>query len=143
VAEPVIRVLPHSPEEFSTAAKLAEWIGTELKKDGIYLIASTSRVRDLRRGSICLFMKDKKVLGEGLVKDFDPYVGKERSPATEKPYEGVITFTPSSLRRYVRPLGLDEIKRLTGKSIGFRSGGRLDCVQYIQCLSEVAENGFY
>lgn len=38
MSEPITKVLPHSPLEFKDADELARWIGTELKKDGVYLI---------------------------------------------------------------------------------------------------------
>ncbi len=143
MAEPIVKILPHSPEEFESAAKLAEWMGNELKKDGVYLIASVSKVKGLAAGSICLFMKDKKIVGEATVKAVKTYSGKEKSPATGKLYEGVINFAPTSVRRYVSPLGLTAIENLTGKTLSFRSGGNLLWVDYGKCLSEIAKSGFY
>jgi hypothetical protein len=143
MAEPIVKVLPHSPEEFKSAAKLAEWIGTELKKDGTYLIASSKKVKGLGPGSICLFMKDKKIVGEAVVKKVEPYSGEEKSPVTGKPYEGVISFAPSSVRRLVNPLELSTIQHLTGKRLSFRSGGNLLWVEYGKCLAEIAKSGFY
>lgn len=143
MAEPIVKVLPHSPEEFKSAAKLAEWMGNELKEDGVYLIASVSKVKGLGAGSICLFMKDKKIVGEAIVKAVEPYFGKEKSPVTGKLYEGAINFAPSSVRRYVSPLGLTTIENLTGKTLSFRSGGNLLWVEYSKCLCEIAKSGFY
>jgi len=142
MVEPVVKVLPHSPEEFKDAGKLSEWIGKELKTDGIYLIASVRKVKDLCPGSICLFMKDKRTVGEGIVKEFKPYSGREKSPVTGKPYEAVITFDPSSLRRYVKPLELITIRDLTGRMLNFRSGGNLTWAEYGKCQAQIVKNGF-
>jgi hypothetical protein len=143
MVEPIVKVLPHSPEEFKSAAKLAEWMGTELNKDGVYLIASGSKVKDLGAGSICLFMKDKKIIGEAIVKEVKPYSGKQQSPVTAKLYERTIYFAPSSVRRYVNPLGFTNIANITGRTLSYRSGGHLLWVEYGKCLSEIAKSGFY
>jgi hypothetical protein len=102
---------------------------------GIYLIASVRKVKDLCPGSICLFMKDKRTVGEGIVKEFKPYSGREKSPVTGEPYEAVITFAPSSLRRYVKPLELITIRDITGRMLNFRSGGNLTVLNYFLMIS--------
>lgn len=145
MANPIVKVLPHSPEEFKTPERLAEWIGTELKRDGRYLIATIgTRHKALYPGSICLFMKNKKIVGEGILKDFvQKYTGSQVSPNTGKPYEGILVFEPTSLRRYARFLELAEIYKATGKNINFMSGGDLTWEQYGECLSLVVKDGFY
>jgi len=142
MVEPVVKVLAHSPEEFKDANELSEWIGKELKIDGIYLIASVRKVKDLYPGSICLFMKDKRMAGEGIVKEFKPYTGSKKSPITGKSYEAEIIFAPSSLRRYVRPLELITIRDLIGRMLNFRSGGNLTWAEYGKCQTEIVKNGF-
>jgi hypothetical protein len=102
-----VNILPHSPKEFETAQVLANRLVTELKAwGGVYRVV-TMRRYCIPPGSVCLFMKDKEIVGEGEVKEsLQKYEGKEISPTTEKPYEGTIIFEPSSLRRYARPLEL-------------------------------------
>lgn len=143
--ESMVIVLPHSPKEFKTKEKLAEFIGTDLKSDGKYALATVkTKHKVLGRGSICLFMKSKVIVGEGKLSDpVRKYRGKEISPVTGKPYEGMLVFEPFSLRRYVHPLDLTTIHKVAGKNISFRSGGNLTWEQYGKCLYEVAKKGFY
>ena len=146
MANPIVTVLPHSSKEegLETPEGLAEWIGTGLKHDGKYLIATIStKHKALCPGSICLFMKNKKIVGEGILKDFvQKYTSSEVSPVTLKPYDGILVFEPTSLRRYTRFLELAEIYEATGKNISFRSGGNLAWEQYGKCLSLVVKDGF-
>ena len=145
MAEPVVRVLPHSPKEFESAEELANWVGRELKeRGGQYRAPTMSRFSRIPPGSICLFMKDKRIVAEGVVKEaVRKYEGKETSPVTSKCYEGVITFEPSSLRRYVHPLELDFVQQLIGKRLIPRFGGKLTWDDYGKLLSEVVKAGFY
>jgi hypothetical protein len=88
-------------------------------------------------------MKDKKIIGEAIVKEVKPYSGKQQSPVTAKLYERTIYFAPSSVRRYVNPLGFTNIANITGRTLSYRSGGHLLWVEYGKCLSEIAKSGFY
>ena len=145
MAEPVVKILPHSPKEFKTADELANWLGTGLKaQGGVYLVPTMSRRRGIPPGSLCLFMKDKKIVGEGIVKEsVQKYEGKEISPATGKPFEGMIIFEPSSLRRYVSPLELDLVQQLSGRKLTPRFLHSLGWDDYGKLLVEVAKSGFY
>ena len=145
MAEPLVKILPHSPKEFKTADELANWIGTELKaRGGEYLVVHMNRRYEMPSGSVCLFMKDRKVVAEGVVKEsLQRYEGKEVSPTTGKPYEGAMTFEPSSLRRYVRPLELDFVQQISGRNIVPRFVQSLGWADYGRLLAEVAKTGFY
>ena len=145
MAEPVVKILPHSPKEFKTAEELANWLGTGLKaQGGVYHVVTMSSRYRIPSGSVCLFMKDKKIVGEGIVKEsVQKYGGKEISPTSGKPYEGMITFEPSSLRRYVHPLELDFVQRLSGKKLTARFLHTLEWDDYGRLLAEVVKSGFY
>ncbi len=145
MAAPIVIILPHSPEEFKTPELLTEWIGTDLKSDGRYAIATIHPMyKSLCAGSICLFMKNRKIVGEGILKNsVKSYTGTEKSPVTGKLYEGLLVFEPSSLRRYSHYLELDTIYKLTDKKINFRSGGILSWEDYGICLSEAIKGKFY
>lgn len=145
MAEPVVKILPHSPKEFKTAEELTNWLGVGLKaQGGVYLVPTMSRRRGIPPGSVCLFMKDKKIVGEGVVKEsVQKYEGKEISPATGKPFEGMISFEPSSLRRYVRPLELELVQQLSGRKLTPRFLHSLTWDDYGNLLAEVVKAGFY
>jgi len=145
MAEPVVKILPHSPKEFKTAEELANWLGTGLRaRGGEYQVVRVSRRYEMPPGSVCLFMKDRKVVGEGVVKEsLRRHEGKEISPTTGKPYEGAMIFEPSSLRRYVRPLELDLIQQISGKNLTPRFVQTLGWDDYGRLLAEVVKAGFY
>jgi len=145
MAEQVVKILPHSPKEFETADDLANWLGTELRaRGGQYHVVTMSRRYEMCPGSVCLFMKDKRIVGEGVVKEsIRKYEGNEISPTTGRVYEGTIIFEPSSLRRYARPLELDLVQQVSRRRITPRFVQSLGWADYGRLLAEVAKTGFY
>lgn len=124
-AEPGVFLVPHSPKEFPGGAReLSRWLSEDLasRPEGEYHVASTHYWRNIVPGSICLFHKDKMVVGEAkLVGGLMPYHGSEISPQTGRPYAGEVRFDPASVKVYKRPIAFREAENLLGKPLSFRA----------------------
>ncbi len=129
VAEPGIRLVPHSPKEFPGGfSELSRWLWEDLRNrpNGEYLVASSYYWRNVVPESICVFHKDKMIVGEGkLVGGLMPYHGGKVSPRTGKLYAGVVHFEPASVKVYKRPIAFSEAEKLLGKKLSFQAVQRL------------------
>jgi hypothetical protein len=143
--KPTVKLIPHSPKEFDDASDLSSWLVTSLKSDGgAYYVTSPIGYRAIPAGSVCLLMKDKKIVGEGIIKDtYTDYKGKLASPVTHKPYQGIITFEPSSIRQYAQPMELSFAAKIIGRKLTPHFIQNLGWDDYGQLLAEVVKNGFY
>ncbi|MFC1989445.1 hypothetical protein ACFLVW_02620 [Chloroflexota bacterium] len=96
------------------------------RKSGVYDVASVHYWRKVIGGSICLFHKDKLIVGEGkLVDGLLPYSGGETSPETGTRYASELHFDHSSIRVYGRYLSFEEAEKLLGKGLTWRGVQKL------------------
>jgi hypothetical protein len=133
-------LFPHSPKEFKNASELAHWLKSNLKVTGEYLVATvTPGYKRVSTGSLVLFHKDKHIVGEAVATGAcRPYKGTTLSPVTGAPYEGVITFEPSSVRCYASPISLGDASRLTGKNLIPQGVRELETDECEKLFSELA-----
>jgi hypothetical protein len=111
-------LIPHSPKEFKNAEKLKEFLSRDLKKDGIYAFASLHFWQNVIANSICIFQKDKTIVGEAEMDGgIKSYLGKETSPVTDRPYAGCVQFKLNSIIPYPKPLSFNDAERLLGKKL--------------------------
>jgi hypothetical protein len=133
-AEPGVYLVPHSPKEFpGGASELSKWLLEDLARrpEGENYVASPYYWRNVVPGSICLFHKDKMIVGEGkLVGGLMPYYGSEVSPQTGKLYAGVVHFDPDSIKVYERPISFSTAETLLGKPLSFQAIQRLTRKDY-------------
>ncbi len=134
-----VLLFPHSPKEFKNASKLVDWLQNTLSTTGEYLIATiTPGYRRVSPGSLVLFHKDKQIVGEAIARDAcRRYEETEKSPVTRAPYEGIIIFDPTSVRRYANPVFLEEASRLVGTKLIPRGVRRLELSQCETLRSEL------
>lgn len=134
VDEPGVYLVPHSPKEFREGAtELSRWLSEDLagEKAGEYAVASAHYWRNVIPGSICVFHKDKMIVGEGkLVGGLLPYHGTEISPRTGKTYAGVVNFEPASIKVYKDPISFSTAEKLLNKTLTFRGIQRLTRKDY-------------
>lgn len=129
--EPGVYLIPHSPKEFKHADKLREWLSNDLARDGEYAVASDHFWRNVIPGSICLFHKDKTLIGEGKMNGgLMPYLGKEVSPVTSRVYAGMVHFDPSSIKVYREPVSFVAAERMLGEKLTFQGIQRLTRKEY-------------
>lgn len=131
VTEPGVYLIPHSPKEFKHADNLREWLSNDLVRDGLYAVASSHYWRNVIPDSMCLFQKDKTVVGEGkMLGGLMPYSGTEVSPETGRLYAGVVHFDPTSIKVYEAPISFVALEKLLGKTLTFRGIQRLTRKDY-------------
>lgn len=126
VTEPGVYLIPHGSKEFKHASNLREWLSNDLARDGEYAVASDHYWRNVISGSICLFHKDKTIVGDGkMLGGLMPYPGKKVSPQTGRRYAGIVHFDPASIKVYERPITFSEAEKLLGKGLTFHGIQRL------------------
>lgn len=132
VAEPAVYLVPHAQEEFESINDLKEFLSKELKfRGGWYYVASVHYWRNVSRGSMCLFQKNKTIIGEGkLLSDLMPNNKGEKSPVTGMSYEGRVQFDPASIKIYARGVPFDEAERIVGKTLTWRGVQKLTMEDY-------------
>lgn len=131
VMEPGIYLIPHSPKEFKHANNLREWLSNNLARDGEYAVASSYYWRNVIPDSVCLFHKDKTIIGEGkMLGGLMRYPGKEVSPATGKIYAGLVNFDPTSIKVYEKPISFVTVEKLLSKTLTFRGIQKLTREDY-------------
>lgn len=141
-------LFPHSPKVFPDgASELANWLKADLSVAGEYLVdgmTPRSGYKRVKARSLVLFHKNKQIVGEAIAKTAcQPYEGREVSPMTRRPYQGIIEFEPTSVRCYNKPLSLDVASRLTGTRLIPRGVRHLEMSQCDTLLTELAKGGFY
>ncbi len=133
ITEAGIYLAPHNSKEFTNAEELAKWLIEDLagSEKGVYDVASAYYWRKIISGSVCLFHKDKLIVGEGrLVDSLLPYSGGETSPETGIRYAGEIHFDPTSIRVFGKHLSFAAVEKLLGKRLTWRSIQKLTSGDY-------------
>jgi hypothetical protein len=121
-----VYLIPHSPKEFKNTEVLKRFLREELPKDGIYAFASLHFWKNVIPNSICIFQKDKTIVGEAEMDGgISSYEGTESSPATDKPYAGCVHFIIKSIDVYLKPLSFNDAERLLGKTLTHQGMQRL------------------
>ena len=116
---PHIRIFPHSQKEFPSRDTLTTWLLTGLKaRGGRYLLVSKDAVAELPPGSVVLFRYGQVVVGEALVIEYsrDSPVGDRNLAGDDQGYEACIWFSPSSIRVYAPPVGIEALQSFIGES---------------------------
>lgn len=140
MAQPVIRIFPHSKEEFKDSDELRTWLITALKaRGGRYLLREGSGHGSNPSGSLILFRHGNEIIGEAVVEQ--DYIAYDK-PVT---YGGFIKFVASSIRLYVGGLPVKVLGELCGRDFtGARSYYKIeDWAAYPKILAEVAKEGFH
>jgi len=131
ILEPGVYLIPHSPKEFKHANDLREWLSNVLARDGKYAVASSHYWRNVIPGSVCLFHKDKIIVGEGkMLGGLRPFPGTEVSPATGRRYAGVVYFDTASIKVYEKSISFVMAEKLLSKTLTFRGIQRLTQKDY-------------
>ena len=131
--ERLVWLVVHSQLEFAGPEELADWIVGDLKtrKVGVYHVANRRSWQNIGAGTLCLFHKSKQIVGEGLVKTgVQPYQGGDVSPATGRPYQGVVEFDPDSLKVYAPPISFNQAEQMLGKKLTYRGNQRITWAEY-------------
>ena len=138
---PIIRIFPHSRDEFPTADDLRTWLLTALKARGGRYHLRTSQ-GSIPPGSVVLFRHGDEVVGEAVVEE--NFISQPTKEA-DVTYEGFIKFAPSSIRVYVGALPAKVLGQLCGRDFsGARPYYKIeDWALYPKILAEVAVEGFY
>jgi len=116
MADPHIRIFPHSKEEFPSVDSLTTWLLNGLKaRGGTYHMRSSKAVKDLEAGSIVLFRYHDKIVGEGVVSNYIKGAASDKTIAGEDvEYEARTVFSPSSIRVYSPPVDIEALQSLIG-----------------------------
>ncbi|MEK7682137.1 MAG: hypothetical protein AAB369_04850, partial [Chloroflexota bacterium] len=85
-----------------------------------YLAAGDRFWKNVQADSICLFHKNKHIVGEGKMNGkAKPYVVRdgvtEICPVTERPYAREVYFNPATIRQYKRTIPLAEAEKAHGR----------------------------
>ena len=143
MANPMIRIFPHSRDEFETTDDLKTWLLTALKaRGGRYYLREGSKYGSNPPGSIILFRYGDEIVGEAVVEeDFTP----EHKAESGFRYEGYIKFEPSSIRTYVGALSIETLERIVGRELKpARPYYKIDSwIVYPSILAEVVKEGFH
>jgi len=141
MAQAIIRIFPHSKEEFPTADDLRSWLLTALKaRGGRYLLRSGQG--SIPPGSVVLLRHGNKIVGEAVVEEDFVSQHIEEEGFT---YEGFIKFAPSSIRLYVGALPIEVLGNIAGRDFSVaRTYYKIeDWAVYSRILCEVVGEGFY
>lgn len=104
---------------------------------------------DLPSGSLVLFRYGQVVVGEAVVIEYSPEPSDDRTLAGKKPkYEACVWFSPSSIRVYAPPVGIDALESFIDNPPKIRSGPRKyfkieDWNVYPKLLAHVGKEGTF
>jgi|Deesub1362B_J571_1020462.scaffolds.fasta_scaffold06895_2 hypothetical protein len=141
MTQAILRIFPHSKQEFATADDLRSWLVTALKaRGGRYLLRSNQG--SIPRGSVVLFRHGNQIVGEAVVEEDFVSQPVEVDGVT---YEGSIKFAVSSIRLYVGGLPIEVLADLAGRDFSVaRTYYKIeDWAVYPRILSEAVKEGFY
>lgn len=129
--QPGVYLIPHSYDEFPDVDALKQWLSVDLSENGIYSVASSHYWANVNPDSICLFHKNKTIVGEGkMIGRLMAYTGNEVSPDTGIRYAGEVHFDPVSIKVYANPIPFTKVEKLLGKGLTFRGIQRLTQKDY-------------
>jgi hypothetical protein len=148
---PHIRIFPHSQEEFSSLDTLTTWLLTGLKaRGGRYLLVSKDAVAELPSGSLVLFRYGQVVVGEAIVAEYlrDSSVRDRTLLGADRQYEACVWFSPSSIRVYAPPVGIEALQSFIGESPNIIPSAQPyfkieDWNVYPRLLAHVAKSGTF
>jgi hypothetical protein len=148
MADPQVRIFPHSKKEFPSVDHLRAWLLNGLRgRGGLYHLRAKDAVAELPPGSIVLFRYGKEIVGEAVVRKGKELIQLKAKDATqsgeEEEYEAQVTFAPSSICLYAPPLTEEQIQ--TQKNIITYKGAyvELDWMTYACILREVVSIGAF
>lgn len=150
-----VRLAGFSPKEgyesgsgfvrFKSAKEVADFLRIIRNTKDSYLAASDHFWKNVQADSICLFHKDKCIVGEGKMNGkIEPYDGKEISKMTKRRYPGEVEFIPDTIRLYKRPIPFAEAEKALGrkKHLAHRGMPKLSMADYLTINSIAAKDGF-
>jgi hypothetical protein len=118
MTEPHIRIFPHSSkDEFPSRDTLTTWLLTSLKaRGGEYRLKSSDAVADLPPGSVVLFRYANLIVGEAIViKHSRKSTVDKNLVGKKKKYSAQVWFSPSSIRVYAPPIGIEKLQGFIDK----------------------------
>jgi hypothetical protein len=132
-----IRLLPHSEDEFETAAALAEWLDTDLRcREGRYRVITTRRYTTFRAGDVVVFHRAGEIVGDAWLKQ-----GLERLQPADRIsgqlYRGLLVFDTRTIRVYPKTMSLKELTKATGLKVNPQTIHYLSERQYSAILAYV------
>ena len=140
---PNIYLIPSSPKEFDIE-ELKDFLRNMHDAKASYLAASDRFWKNVQADSICLFHKDKCIVGEGKMNGKTKYAGTEKSPVTKRPYALEIDFIPETIKLYKRPVRFAEVEAALGlgKPLGWRVIQSLNMAGYSTVTSIAKKDGY-
>lgn len=145
MTQPVVRIFPHSKEEFEDSDELRTWLITALKaRGGRYRLHVDSSYGSNPSGSLILFRYENEIIGEAVVEQ--DYIAYDKPlKIGDFTYGGFIKFVPSSIRVYVGGLPVKVLGEFCGRDFsGARPYYKIeDWAVYPKILAEVAKEGFH
>lgn len=130
---------------FKSAKEVADFLRITRDTKDSYLAASDHFWKNVQADSICLFHKDKCIVGEGKMDGrMKPYDGKEISDMTKRQYAGEVEFIPDTIRLYKRPIPFAEAEKALGKKkhLACRGMPKLSMADYSIINSIADKDGF-
>lgn len=114
----IIRIFPHSKDEFETEDALTEWLSDVLpeERNGRYRLRSTNGVGQIPPGSVILFRFRNHIVGHAAVAQGVTALNEIIDGIR---YEAMIRFEPTSIRVYADPLPIELLQQITGRSLAF------------------------
>lgn len=139
MSEPIIRIFPHSKEHFENPDELRTWLSTTLRlRNGWYRLEKLQGIGigNNPPGTIVLFRIDQKIVGEAIVKE-------DVIEIEDKEFEGKITFDPSTVRIYKKPLQIAILGKITNLNLeNAKPYYKIEPKLYPYIMQEIIKNGF-
>lgn len=150
MADPHIRIFPHSQEEFASIDTLTTWLLTGLRaRGGRYRLRSRDALAELPIGSIVLFRYGNKIVGEAIVAGYFRESSIDRTLAGEEfEYKAYIMFSQTSIRVYAPPVPTKKLQAILGDSLDITKSAIPyykieDWTIYPRLLAEIVESGAF
>lgn len=128
---------------FKSAKEVADFLRNIRDAKYSYLAASDHFWKNVEADSICLFHKDKCIVGEAQMKGkIKLYAGPETSPVTKRQYAGEVDFLPNTIKLYKRPIPFAEAEAALRKKLAWMGMQKLSVGDYKK-ISSIAEKDGY
>src|SRR6266480_1090648 len=122
-------LIPHHRKEFPNKEELRTWLERDLRDNGKYQVMSDRVWRGIRPGAICVFHKDKFIVGHAQIKLGLQY-GNSGLSRTGVPYVGWVTFDPESVCTFSSPIRFEDAGLAAGMRLSWRGPQKLNEAQY-------------